>query len=133
MSGMGNQSHVGEFLSNKSLEVHEDDFKSGRVTYLSIISSSGILAGYIIFCKEKQTRTVQLKRIIINERHLGIGQKAIKLFEYFCTREYSINRIWLDVYEINSKAIYVYEKLGYIKFKENIKNSKSVLYYDKML
>lgn len=63
---MSTQRHASEFLSNKLLETHEHDFKSGGVTYLSIISSCGLLAGYIILCKEEKARTAQLKRILIN-------------------------------------------------------------------
>jgi len=130
---MGKQRHVGEFLNNKTLETHEEEFKSSGVIYLSIINSSGLLAGYIIICKEKQSRRIQLKRILIDEDFLGIGQEAIKLLENYCIREYGINHIWLDVYGMNARAIYVYEKLGYIKIKEKTQNSKLVLYYDKRL
>ena len=130
---MGYQSHVGDFLGIKSLETHKKNFKSDGVIYLSIINSSGTLAGYIILCKEHKSKTVQLKRILIDEKHLGIGQEAILLVENYCSRELQSNYIWLDVYKNNSKAIYVYEKLGYINFKQEIQNSKSVLFYEKNL
>ncbi|MBL1319697.1 MAG: GNAT family N-acetyltransferase [Methylophaga sp.] len=130
---MGYQSHIGEFLSIKSLETHEIDFKKDSVIYLSIISTSGLLAGYIILCKEKQSKTVQLKRILIDEKYLGKGQEAMISLESHCIRELKSNHIWLDVYKTNSKAIYVYEKLGYKKFKQNIQNSKLVLFYEKKL
>ena len=131
ISEIGCQSHVGEFLSNKSLETHQRDFKGNGIIYLSILSSVGLLAGYIIICKEKQFKAVQLKRILIDEKHLGIGQKALLYLENYCIKELKSNRIWLDVYENNLKAIHVYEKLGYIKFKENIQNLKTVLFYEK--
>ena len=102
---MGYQSHVGDFLGIKSLETHKKNFKSDGVIYLSIINSSGTLAGYIILCKEHKSKTVQLKRILIDEKHLGIGQEAILLVENYCSRELQSNYIWLDVYKNNSKAI----------------------------
>lgn len=101
--------------------------------YLSIISSPNTLAGYIIICIENKSKTVQLKRILVDEKHLGIGQEAILSVENRCSRELKSNHIWLDVYKNNSKAIYIYEKLGYIKFKEEIQNFKSVLFYKKKL
>jgi len=101
--------------------------------YLSIISSPNTLAGYIIICIENKSKTVQLKRILVDEKHLGIGQEAILAVENYCIKALKSNRIWLDVYENNSKAIYVYEKLGYIKFKEENQNSKPVLFYEKNL
>jgi ribosomal protein S18 acetylase RimI-like enzyme len=133
ISEIGYQSHVGEFLSNKSLETHQRDFKNNGVIYLSILTSAGVLAGYVIICKEKQSKAVQLKRILIDEKHLGIGQEALLYLENYCILELKSNRIWLDVYENNLKAIYVYEKLGYINFKANIQNLKTVLFYEKKL
>ena len=131
ISEIGCQSHVGEFLSNKSLDTHEKDFKSKGVIYLSILTSEDLFAGYIIICKEERLKVVQLKRILIDEKYLGIGQEALLYLENYCIIELKSNRIWLDVYENNLKAIHVYEKLGYIRFKENVQNLKTVLFYEK--
>ena len=133
ISEIGYQGHIGEFLSAKSLETHEKDFKSNHIIYLSIVTVEGELAGYIIICKEKQSKAVQLKRILIDEKYLGIGQKALLHLENYCINELKSNRIWLDVFSNNLKAIYVYEKLGYMKFKESIQNLKTVLFYEKNL
>ena len=63
----------------------------------------------------------------------GIRQKTLLVLESYCIIKLNINHIWLDVYQNNLKAIYVYEKLGYIKFQENIQNLKTVLFYEKNL
>ncbi len=130
---MGNQCHVGEFLSNKSYKTHVDDFKKNNITYLSVLTLSGVLAGYIILCKGEKYGDVQLRRILIDEKHSGIGKEAIVSVENYCIKEFKSKRIWLDVYEDNFKAVYIYEKLGYIKFKGEIQGSKSILFYEKYL
>lgn len=130
---MGYQNHVGTYLNLKSLKTHKNEFNKNNIFYLSIISSSGLLAGYFILRKEKNTKTVQFKRILIDEKHLGIGQEAILAMEKYCASELNANRIWLDVYERNSKAIYIYEKLGYKQFEKNIQNSETVLFYEKFI
>jgi RimJ/RimL family protein N-acetyltransferase len=129
---MGSQDHVGTFLSHKLLETHENDFAINNIIYLSIVSGPGLLAGYIILSKEDESKSVQFKRILIDEKHLGIGQEAILVMERYCVSELNISRIWLDVYENNAKAKYVYEKLGYKQFKEGTENSKAVLFYEKI-
>jgi len=131
LSKMGNQKHVDMLLSHKSLETHKKDFIKNNIIYLSILSSTGLLAGYFILRKEKNTKTVQFKRILIDEKHLGIGQEAILAMEKYCKSELKANRIWLDVYEKNSKATHIYEKLGYKQFERNIQKFESVLFYEK--
>jgi len=130
---MDTQSHVAGFVNNKSLDTHEIDFNKDNIIYLSIIDSSSLIAGYIILSKENRSKDIQLKRILIDENYLGIGQEVIKSVENHCIKEFNSNRIWLDVYENNSKAIYIYEKLGYVKYKENIQNSIVALFYEKTL
>ncbi len=133
ISDMGSQNHVFNFLSEKTLETHEYDFIKGNIVYLSIISTSELLAGYVILKFKNQTQSVQLKRILVSEKHIGIGQEAILATEQYCINEFKSNRIWLDVYENNLKAKHIYQKLGYRMFKKNIKNFKTVQFYEKKL
>ena len=133
IANIGNQNHVNNFLSKKSLSVHENDFVKNNIIYLSIISKSKSLAGYIILRSQKQVNSIQLKRILIDEKHLGIGQQAIIAVEQYCLKELNCNHIWLDVYKNNKKAIYIYKKLGYQEFKESTHHSKMVSFYEKTL
>jgi len=131
ISDMGCQNHVGDFLNHTPHEKHKYNFKSSDVIYLSILSASEKLAGYVIIRKEKQLGTVQLKRIVMDEKYLGLGSEAIKSAEHYCVSVLKCTRLWLDVYEDNLRAVHVYEKLGYKIFKEGIENAKSVLFYEK--
>ena len=132
-SNINMQSHVADHLTIKSLGTHQQEFENGNNLFLSILLGSGELAGYIILVKENHINTVQFKRILINECHLGIGQKAIIAMENYCITELKIKRVWLDVFKSNNKAIYIYEKLGYKVFKQGIEGSREVLFYEKML
>ena len=78
---MGKQSHVENHLSIKPLKALQKAFKDSNIIFLSIIISPDQLAGYILLVKENDTHNVQLKRILVDERHLGIGQKAIIAME----------------------------------------------------
>ena len=130
---MSYQSHINNNLNYKTLEAHEQEFRRKNIIYLSIINSAHLFTGYFIIKKESNSNNVQLKRVLIDEKHLGIGQEAILLLENLCIKEFKSSRIWLDVYETNKKAIHIYEKLGYKKFKESIEYSRPVLFYEKML
>ena len=127
------QSHVNNFLTIKSLETHQQEFQNESNLFLSIFSASGKLAGYLILVKEKYTNTVQIKRILISENHLGIGQSAISAMENYCITKLKTKKIWLDVFKNNNKAIHIYEKLGYTTFKHSVENSREVVFYEKTL
>ena len=130
---MGEQSHVENHLNIKSLKAHQEEFKNSSIIFLSIISNPDQLAGYIILVKENDTHNVQLKRILIDENHLGVGQKAIIAMENYCITELESDRIWLDVFKSSSRAIHIYEKLGYEVFKEDEEDTRAVLFCEKML
>jgi len=133
LSEIDAQNHAFNFLSTKTLEIHERDFNKNNIVYLSIISSPALLAGYIILEFKNKTKSVQLKRILVSEQHIGIGQEAILVTEKYCVNEFNTNHIWLDVYENNQKARHIYKKLGYKKFKEGTQGFKSIEYYEKKL
>ena len=133
ISDIDSQNLDSNFLSTKTLEIHERDFKKKTTVYLSIISSPALLAGYIILEFKNKTKSVQLKRILVSERNIGIGQEAIIATEKYCVNEFKTSRIWLDVYVNNRKARYIYKKLGYKIFKQGLQDFKPVEYYEKML
>jgi len=128
ITNIGNQNHISNFLSKKSRTVHENDFIKNNTIYLSIINEAGLLAGYIILNTKTQTQSIQLKRILVDKDNLGIGQQAILATEKYCIREFNCNHN-----KNNEKAIYIYKKLGYKKFKENTQHTKTVFFYEKML
>jgi RimJ/RimL family protein N-acetyltransferase len=130
---MNAQSHVKNHLSIKSLEAHQQEFQSNNVVYLSVFNKSNKLAGYIVLIKEKYENSIQLKRILIDEKFLGIGQDVIMVMENYCIAKLNTKRIWLDVFKNNNKAIYIYEKLGYKVFKRGEENYRAVLFYEKRL
>jgi len=133
ISDMGSQNHVLKYLGKKTLETHERDFVKNTIIYLSILSSTKQLAGYIILCLKIKSKSVQLKRILVSEKYLGIGQEAIIATENYCVNKFNCSRIWLDVYGNNLKARYIYEKLDYKKFRETTQHGKTVLFYEKTL
>lgn len=132
-SNINKQTHVVDHLTIKSLETHQQEFENNNNLFLSIILDSVKLAGYIILVEENDRNTVQLKRILINQCHLGIGKNAILAMENYCINQLKIERVWLDVFKSNAKAIHIYEKLGYKVFKQSIEDSREVLFYEKKL
>ena len=130
---IGIQEHSKPFLSTKTTTDYKQEFLDNKTTYLCIVNESDTILGYIILLKKENKNSIQLKRILISKKSLGIGQEALTALEKYCIDTMNIKHIWLDVYEDNYKAIHIYEKFNYLLFKVNIQDNRKILYYDKSL
>ena len=53
--------------------------------------------------------------------------------ERYCKTVLGVDRIWLDVFEDNEIGIYIYEKLGYKRLKEETVTGRRLFFYEKPL
>jgi len=129
LKNLSTQKHIGRNLNPKSLKKFQEEFAQKEITFLNIISNTHDIAGYIILKKEPSS--VQLKRIVIDEKHLGIGKEELGLFEAYCLKHFNATMLWLDVYADNTRAIRLYEKSGYVRYNESMENHRKVWFYRK--
>ncbi len=61
------QVHAQAFINSSSLETHRKNFANKNIVYLSIENKAGNLAGYFILALEADRKTVEFRRIIIDE------------------------------------------------------------------
>ena len=121
-----------KFIMAYSEEQHKIEMSRPNVIYLSIINQNAI-SGFIILATENNFKDVEFRRIVVDSKGKGIGQLAIKSMELYCTRILQANRIWLDVFEANTRGLHIYQKLGYKVFKTENLNAKALLYMDKAI
>jgi RimJ/RimL family protein N-acetyltransferase len=77
--------------------------------------------------------TVEFRRIVVASKGKGLGQLAIKEMEQYCAEHLNCSKVWLDVFESNSRGIHIYQKLGYTQFKEALYEGRSLLFMEKRL
>ena len=130
---MESQEHAKSYINQTALEIHQSNFYDSNIVYLSIENELSELVGYFILVLEPNNSEVEFRRIVIDEKHRGVGQQAITAMEEYCKTELQRTKIWLDVYEDNHKGKHIYEKLGYSKFKEQQIGGRKLLLYDKCL
>ena len=121
-----------QFIIPYSSEKHASNIKNSELIYLKIISSNQVV-GFIILAIDESPDTVEFRRIVIGNKGLGLGQKAIQAMEEFCVSELSRSTIWLDVFVDNLIARHIYEKLSYIRFGQSKVNEEKLLLYRKKL
>jgi ribosomal protein S18 acetylase RimI-like enzyme len=126
---MSLQKHIGKNLNPKSLLEFQNEFEKDASIFLCVMLDENIV-GYIILVEEAEA--VQLKRIVVDEKHLGVGTEVMLLVEEFCHVKLGKDRLWLDVYADNARAVHLYEKLGYVRYNEGMENHREVWFYKKV-
>ncbi len=111
------------FISPYSFEKHLEEIHNPLNRYLGIYEM-GFLLGFFIIGIEDEGNRIEFRRIVINQKGFGYGQKAIKELEEYCIALWNTKSIWLDVYKFNNRGIYIYKKLGYKKIDEKYLNEK---------
>ena len=105
-----------EFIIPYSLDRHKKVIQEKDEEHLSIFDDNDRLVGFIILAGlANENKSIELKRIVVSEKSKGHGKQAIELIKKRCFQHYLCNRLWLDVFEFNQRAIHVYEKLNFHK------------------
>jgi len=127
---LSQQKHIGQNLNPKTLEQFQSEFETKNIIFLSVMSNDKVV-GYVILVDEE--KIVQLKRIVIDEQHLGSGKKVLELVEQYCIKKLEKHTLWLDVYADNHRAIALYERSEFIRYNDGIENGREVWFYRKLL
>ena len=120
------------YILPTTLEQHRQALDREDVIYLSI-NHDGALGGYLILALDADGRSVELRRIVTANRSRGIGQAAMRALETWCLDKLRRRRIWLDVFDFNSRGRHVYSKLGYEQFGQRDYRGKTLLLFEKYL
>jgi RimJ/RimL family protein N-acetyltransferase len=117
-----------EFIEPYDKERHKKVIEEIDEEHLSIFDESSKLIGFVILAGlTNENKSIEFKRIVVSEKGKGYGSRVINLIKKKCFQYHKCNRLWLDVFEFNQRAIYVYEKLGFQKegvLRESIKTSQ---------
>jgi RimJ/RimL family protein N-acetyltransferase len=129
---MEQDADIADFILPYTLQQHIAEYLRQETLYLSIVDGESLL-GFFILALDPDQVSVEFRRIVVAERQLGTGQRAILAMERYCRDRIHRSRIWLDVFAANQRGIHVYEKLGYSRFDEGELHGKPLLYYHRHL
>ncbi len=97
-------------------EKHIDLLSDKNCLHLSIIrKDNNKLAGHIILFGLNNNKSLEFRRITINQKGFGFGREALKLIKKLCFEHLEFHRLWLDVYDDNIRAIKLYESEGFVQ------------------
>lgn len=106
-----------EFVEQYDLDRHRKVISDPDELHLSIFSKAdNQFVGYIILAGfSGLNESIEFRRIAISKKGLGYGRDALKLTKKLCFENQRKNRLWLDVFEENKRAIGLYESEGFVK------------------
>ena len=132
LNAMDQQPHANRFVLQTGLKRHLQNFADPDITYL-VIERHRERCGYSILVPETDNHSVELRRILIDQHHRGVGQTALAMIERYCYQRWQAKRIWLDVFSDNPIARHIYQKSGYQPFRKERHETRRLLFLEKTL
>jgi|HubBroStandDraft_1064217.scaffolds.fasta_scaffold259787_2 diamine N-acetyltransferase len=81
-----------------------------------LVEQDGSLAGHVILRGiQSVNRSVELMRIVIAKPGQGLGRRVIEAIVSKVFDELAAHRLWLDVFEHNTRARHVYRSVGFVE------------------
>jgi RimJ/RimL family protein N-acetyltransferase len=73
-------------------------------------------AGFVILqgCRNAN-KSVELKRIVLQPKGLGLGRASVRLLKQMAFRDLGAHRFWLDVKQLNTRAQRLYLTEGFVE------------------
>ncbi len=78
--------------------------------------AAGERTGFVILqgCRNAQ-RSVELKRIVLQDKGRGIGRRCVRQLKQMAFRDLKAHRFWLDVKSLNVRALALYVSEGFVE------------------
>lgn len=113
------QFHALNLVGADDLATHHERMNDPDFEYW-VAEHQGAPAGHVILRGIRSVdRSVELMRIVISEPGQGLGRKVLRAIIDKVFDELEANRLWLDVFEHNSRARHVYRSVGFVEESRN--------------
>ena len=105
-----------EFIIPYTRTQHENTMRDQDALHLSAFNDVGQLVGFVILAGlQNQNDAIEFRRIVIAKKGQGYGSEVIKQVKKLAFEQKNAQRLWLDVFDYNTKAQYIYLKSGFKK------------------
>lgn len=101
------------FIQSWTKSQHLKGLADEKLQYLMILTEDKII-GFFILGFDADETSMEFKRVVITDKGRGFGQLAIRAMITYVFSQLDKTRLWLDVYEENTWAQHIYEKLGFV-------------------
>lgn len=102
-----------QFVGQWSEERHRATLTGGDARYYVSEDAGGIEAYVILRGLREDSRSIELKRIVVGVPERGLGRRILTEIIRIAFRELQAHRLFLDVFDDNARARHLYETLGF--------------------
>ena len=118
-----------QFIGSYSKEHHARLVNDQNCLHLSVrtLRDDQLVGHVILLGLMSEHKVLEFKRIAISAKGKGYGRQTIQLIKKICFELLKFHRLWLDVFDDNSRAFRLYESEGFVQealLRENIKTDK---------
>jgi RimJ/RimL family protein N-acetyltransferase len=102
------------FVGNWPEHEHRERMAGADCRYFVAAQESGELSGFAILRGlASPHRSIRLQRIVVANPGCGAGKIMLRGILHHVFQELKAHRLWLDVFETNTRAQHVYQSLGF--------------------
>lgn len=115
ITAMEQEAGTTSFIMPYRQERHLQVIESKDEEHLSVFDKKGQrLAGFVILAGlENPHLSMELRRIVIQTKGLGLGRQCLQLIKKYCFIQLRFHRLWLDVFTDNQRALQLYTSEGF--------------------
>lgn len=104
-----------DFVFQNTLEEHKKNLQSSDVMlFIAEEKETHEKSGFILCCLNNSYNSFELRRIVVDSKSKGTGSELVEALMKYVFEVLSVNRLWLDVFTDNERAIHLYKKLGMV-------------------
>ncbi len=93
---------------------HRAFIESSNKEHWTLMHESRPVGFVLLDGLDDSDQRVELKRIVVAEKGRGFGKAAMQWVQNRAKEQLNAKVLWLDVFEDNSRARYLYEKQGFM-------------------
>jgi len=109
----GKEENLKYIIANTKSE-HISLMNDSTKAHLTIKLNNDKIVGYIILSGlNDENKSIEFRRIVIDEKGKGYGRLTIQKIKNYCFRSLKCHRLWLDVLGSNLRARNLYKSEGF--------------------
>ena len=103
------------YIGQWEREQHQLAIADPNIGYFNVIAENKIVGYVILIGLTNSDRSIQFKRIAIQQKGYGFGRQAIRLVKRITFEQFKAHRLWLDVMVHNTRAYSLYLSEGFVE------------------
>ena len=118
------------FIGHWERKQHQLAIADTNITHLKIVSDNKIIGYVILIGIDNPDKSIQLKRIVVQQKGYGFGRESIRLVKEMVFNKFQAHRLWLDVMIHNTRAYNLYLSEGFIEegiLRESLKQGENFI------